>query len=39
MMDKMTGKDRDESKDFQFEVMGKLNQFLMLIRWILKDEF
>ena len=37
-MDKMTGKDRDESKDFQFEVI-KLNQFLMLIRWILKDEF
>ena len=24
MMDKMTGKDRDESKDFQFEVMGKI---------------
>lgn len=24
MMDKMTGKERDESKDFQFEVMGKI---------------
>lgn len=24
MMDKMTGRDRDENKDFQFEVMGKI---------------
>ena len=42
MMDKMTGKDRDESKDFQFEVMGKIKPVfnadkMDFERWILKN--